>query len=313
MPPKARETFFAIRAFNVEVASIKDGRHRSSWETDSSQQPNEKSTMATHLRMEWWKTAISSMYNDPISPTSKDPNMSKLLSHVLSSQKQNPVVRSLHRAVVEFNLTRRFLERLIESRENDLDSTQFQNIHDLIQYSEDSVSSFLYLSLECCAVRNSDADMVASHVGIGIGIVTAIRSIIPRIALSGEMAIPRDVCEKHSISQPQYLQNLFQNYDGDTVKNNIKVDVNLREAIKEMCHVSMSHLSYARGRQYLVPVEGRLCLLPAVTALHYLSTLEKLDFNILHPDILTHDGLQGRIYLLKNMLKLLRTKYTGIF
>jgi len=312
MQPKVREPFFAIRAFNVEVASIKDGRHRSSTDDESSQLHVEKSSMAMHLRMEWWKSAISNMYNDTFSSTtSKDPSMSELMSHVISSQKQNPVVRSLHRAISEFNLTRRFLERLIESRDNDLDITQFQNIHELVQYSEDSVASLLYLNLECCNVRSPDADMIASNVGTGIGFITAIRSIIPRIALSAEVAIPRDLCEKYSIT-PKYLQDIFQNYDIDAATKS-KEDENLQGAVKELCHIAHLHLSLARGQQHLVPMEGRLCLLPAVTALHYISALEKLDYNILHPDLLTNDGLQGRIYLLKNMLKLLRTKYTGVF
>ena len=309
MPPKAREPFFAIRAFNVEIASIKDGRHRSLLETESSALP-EKSSMATHLKMEWWKSAISSIYNDSIPSTTNDPNVSSLLSHVLSSQKLNPVVRSLHRAVLEFNLTRRFLERLIESRENDLDVTQLLDSNELVKYSEDSVGSFLYLSLECCGIRNSDADIVASHLGIGIGIMTAIRSIVPKITVNAEMAIPVDICEKYSIS-PKYLQNLIQNYDAG--ENNNKGDQPLREAVKEMSHISMSHLAYARSRQHLVPTEGRPCLLPAVAGLQYLSTLEQVHFNILHPDILSRDSLQGRINVVKIMLKMLRAKYTGIF
>ena len=307
MPPKAREPFFAIRAFNVELASIKDTRHRSMSEIKLT----EKSNIATHLRMEWWRSALNSIYNEPIlSKTNDDRSVSSLMISVAASQKLNPVVRSLHRAVTEFNLTRRFLERLIESRENDLDVSQLEDIQQLIKYSEDSVGSFLYLSLECCDVRNEDADLVASHVGIGVGIMTAIRSIIPRIAMNAEMAIPIDICEKYSISS-KHIQNLFQNYDvNDTNSNG---DESLTNAVREMSHISLSYLSCARSQQYLVPKDGRPCLLPAVGALHYLSALEKVHFNILHPNLLSHDSLQGRIYLLQNMLKLLRTKYTGTF
>jgi len=311
MPPRAREPYFAIRAFNVELASIKDGRHRSLLESESSPEP-EKSSMATHLRMEWWKSAISKMYSDPIPTTTHDPNLSSLLANVLSSQNHHPVVRSLHRAVSEYTLTRRFLERLIESRENDLDVTQLEDMNELVKYSEDSVSSFLYLSLECCGVRNPDADVIASHIGMGIGITTAIRSIVPKIALTGEMAIPMDVCEKYSIST-KFLRNLVQTYDPQDPKASQGDEKLLKEAVKELSHLSLSHLSYARSRQHMVPKEGRQCLLPAVGALHYLSTLEQSHFNILHPDLLSRDSLQGRIDMLKVMLKLLRAKYTGVF
>jgi NADH dehydrogenase [ubiquinone] 1 alpha subcomplex assembly factor 6 len=260
--------------------------------------------------MEWWKAAISSMYNDAASEISDDPNFSSLLSHVRSSQRNNPVIRSLHRAVVEYNLTKRFLDRLIESRENDLDIAQFDNMDELIQYSEDSVSSSLYLSLECCGIRNEDADRIASHIGIGIGITTAIRSIIPKFALTKDMAIPKDIGEKYSIS-PAYLQSLAPiDADGDEASKEVKP---LALAVREMSQSAMSHLVYARSKQYLVPTEGRPCLLPAVSSLHYLSSLERIHFNLLHPHLLNADSLDGRMNRFKIMLKLLRAKYTGIF
>jgi phytoene/squalene synthetase len=67
-------------------------------------------------------------------------------------QLRSPVVRQLAIANKQCQFTRRFLERLIDARENDLSKRQYQTVDELILYAEDSVSSILYLTLECADV-----------------------------------------------------------------------------------------------------------------------------------------------------------------
>ena len=70
-----------------------------------------------------------------------------------ASRAQNPVVRELTRAVDRHGLTRRFLDRLVDAREADLDLIQHPTMADLARYSEDTAAGLLYLALECCGVR----------------------------------------------------------------------------------------------------------------------------------------------------------------
>ena len=66
----------------------------------------------------------------------------------------NPIVRVLNDAVEESNLTRRFLERLLDAREADLDIQQAETMDDAITYAENIFSSLLYLSLETTNVSH---------------------------------------------------------------------------------------------------------------------------------------------------------------
>ena len=101
--------------------------------------------------MQWWREAINGMYED--SPVAEEPSVAGLLSHMTSSQQHSPIVRSVRRATQSADLTRRFLDRLVDAREADLEQSQIATLQQLTEYSEETSSSVLYLSLECAGVR----------------------------------------------------------------------------------------------------------------------------------------------------------------
>lgn len=148
VPKRAQRSYFAIRAFNAELASIKDGSSLRRRGGGGIQQGETAATLAVQMRMQWWRDAVGTIYGDDPRNTSSDPTLANLSISCWHS----PVVRALHRAVKENNLTRRFLERLIESREADLEINQYPSLEEAVNYAEQSVSSLLYLSLECAGV-----------------------------------------------------------------------------------------------------------------------------------------------------------------
>ena len=181
MPSSAREAFFALRAFNVEIASIKDasrlvgGRSRASRRSDTngpsilSDNGFEEvgsglgvgdASLASRLRMQWWREAIAeiydSMHNDLSHQNhekSQQPSPhDSLLQSLTSSRKHNPTLRSLSHAIRTHGLTHQFLRRMMEARDRDLEMMQYERWKDVAQYGEDTVSSVLYLSLECVGV-----------------------------------------------------------------------------------------------------------------------------------------------------------------
>lgn len=146
MPSSSRQSYFAIRALNVELASIKDGsvsRKVGGAQFDDSG----AGSMALKIRIQWWRQAFNQIYGDAPASTEEIGSQDFVASMANSSWK-NPVVRVLDQAVHESNLTRRFLERLLEAREADLDIRQVDSMEDSILYSESTFSSLLYLSLE---------------------------------------------------------------------------------------------------------------------------------------------------------------------
>nr|XP_046255540.1 NADH dehydrogenase (ubiquinone) complex I, assembly factor 6 isoform X3 [Scatophagus argus] len=158
LPEEARRSSLALRAFNVELAQVKDSVSQK--------------TIGL-MRMQFWKTAIDDIYrNDP-------PNQ--------------PVSLELWRAVRKHELTKRWLLRIVTEREKDLDDRAYRNLQDLEAYSENTQSSLMYLLLECLGVKDVHADHAASHIGKAQGIVTCLRAT-PYHSSRRKVYLPVDVC-----------------------------------------------------------------------------------------------------------------------
>ena len=160
MPSSAREAYFALRAFNVEIASIKDasqliggrsrgGTSRSSGISghsglDGGSTYGSDPSLASRLRMQWWKDAILEIYekkqqhskiNDAANRNAheqqRNQNNDSVISSLTSSRKLNPTLRSLSNAIHTHGLTYRFLRRIMEARESDLDMIQYERLVDV--------------------------------------------------------------------------------------------------------------------------------------------------------------------------------------
>ena len=159
MPSSAREAYFALRAFNVEIASIKDasqliggrsrgGTSRSSGISghsglDGGSTSGSDPSLASRLRMQWWKDAILEIYekkqqhskindaNRTAHEQQRNQNNDSVISSLTSSRKLNPTLRSLSNAIHTHGLTYRFLRRIMEARESDLDMIQYERLVDV--------------------------------------------------------------------------------------------------------------------------------------------------------------------------------------
>ena len=160
--------------------------------------------------------------------------------------------------------------------------------------------------------------MVASDIGVGLGILTALRSTGFR-ATQGECSIPSDIANKHSLS----MDTLWKAWDA-SIDPNDKHKVEAAAASQEaLCNATLDmvemasyHLHRARDKQSAVPKEGRPCLLPAVCGLQYLDSLKECNYDVLHPS-LTGGGEDAteleRRRRLGLMFLLGRTWLTGTF
>lgn len=322
MPSSAREAFFALRAFNVEIASIKDASQliggRSRANNSQQQSPGEKlmgsraaehtnmdyeggnntsatmgdSSLASRLRMQWWSDAISEIYEngngDDKSTSSNKSSQQQhdpILRSLTSSRKRNPTLRSLNHAIHTHGLTHRFLRRIMQARDADLEVIQYDRVRDVAQYGEDTVSSVLYLSLECVDVRDDAADEVASDIGVGLGLLTALRSTGFR-STQGECSIPSDLASKYAVSMDTLSNVLDASLNADDIHKTEEAKESmesLRNATREMAGMAAFHLHRARDNQSAVPKEGRPCMLPAVCGIQYLDSLKECNYDVLHP------------------------------
>ncbi|KAK5921609.1 hypothetical protein CgunFtcFv8_018963 [Champsocephalus gunnari] len=170
LPVEARRSSLALRAFNVELAQVKDSVSQKS---------------IGLMRMHFWKMAIEEIYRDD------PPNQ--------------PVSAELWRAVRKHCLTKRWLLRIITEREKDLDDRAYRTLQELEKYSENTQSSLIYLLLECLGVTNIHADHAASHIGKAQGIVTCLRAT-PYHSGRRKVYLPMDICMLHGASQEDFIR-----------------------------------------------------------------------------------------------------------
>jgi len=320
VPHDARKSYFAIRAWNVELASIKEG---STQKKSGGGHGEGGSNVALQVRFQWWWDALNQIYDDPREGQTNnainenDYAPFSVSDTLAASYLKNPIVRVLNYAVHEKQLTRRFIERLSEAREADLNSEQPETMTEMIEYADNIFSSLLYLTLETMDVRDESADIVAQHAGIGIGLVTALRGIRMRLC-RGECSIPRELFPPHfSYDKLIYTNNSFFTAESDygslmeeeTEKQNQLNDEErqqLRDAVEQICVLAYSHLSQAQELQGDVPKHARTCFLPVIPAMHYLTKLENAEYDIFDEKLMEHDNL--------TILALLgRTWLTGVF
>ncbi|KAM9574057.1 NADH dehydrogenase (ubiquinone) complex I, assembly factor 6 isoform 3-T3 [Guaruba guarouba] len=158
LPVESRTSAFALRAFNVELAQIKDSI-------------TQKTTGL--MRMQFWRDAVEGIYCD--------------------NPPHQPIATELWRAVKRHNLTKMWFMKIIDEREKNLDDRAYRNIQELEKYAENTQSALLYLTLETLGVRDVHADHAASHIGKAQGIVTCLRAT-PYHCTRQKVFLPMDIC-----------------------------------------------------------------------------------------------------------------------
>ncbi|CAO3693686.1 unnamed protein product [Umbelopsis ramanniana] len=164
-PKQVQNAQYAIRAFNVELASIRE---------------SVSNAMIGKMRTQFWKDTIDKTF------AKKPP--------------QQPIALALADALQHASLSPMWFKRIINEREENLEDPQFMTIKDMEKYAENTASCLLYLQLESLNVRDVNADHIVSHIGKMIGITTLLRSI-PFHASQKRLVLPAEITAKHNIVQ----------------------------------------------------------------------------------------------------------------
>lgn len=295
-PKEIQSSYFAIRALHVELASIP------------------KSAVAS-LRLRWFLDSIDQLYEHVLTLDS-DQNLLDLNNKTIKdySAKGHPVLRELHQAIQNHQLTQRFFQRIIETRIHHAgdhhiqhhSKDEFDTMASLLDYYERTHSSLLHLNLECCGVIDSEVDQVASHIGMSLGVVNSIRSIG-----SGKVGIPRELLDKYDIRTECIFDptELIQN-------ERHPMRLAIQAAVQDMAFVAQDKINYARWNQMKCPKEGRCALLPAVSVVRYLERLKGVNYDVLQESIreMEHTNtFHGRLWRFGLMMYLFRAHLTGVF
>ena len=174
LPSRARGSFFAMRALNIEVAGVRDAVRGNA--------------AMGRVRMAFWRDLVGAV----CAPAG---GAAAAAAAAPSQFSAHPLFEPLQEAVAAHGHTRRWLDRLVDARDADLDGRAPATVAAMEAYFEATQGSLLYLTLEALGVREAGADHAASHVARAAGIATLLRSL-PVHARLGQQYLPLDILEK---------------------------------------------------------------------------------------------------------------------
>ncbi|KIW33222.1 uncharacterized protein PV07_00089 [Cladophialophora immunda] len=141
--PHMLPAYFAIRAFNIELARIPDVVSM---------------PQIGAMRMQFWRETIDKTFK--LAPPS-EPVAILLASYLKQGNKLNKT----------------WFHRIITARDRKLTHPGFTNMAELESYAESTYSTLLYLTLSALPLNSLTMDHLASHVGKAAGIVAVLRGV----------------------------------------------------------------------------------------------------------------------------------------
>ncbi|TRY79334.1 hypothetical protein TCAL_06601 [Tigriopus californicus] len=172
LPSVLHQPAFAIRAFNAEVASVKD---------------SVSDRTIGLMRMQFWKDTLEEICEGSKSPPA------------------HPVAQELHRAFAKHHFSKDLLLNLISSRERFLSNNPFQSLDEVDSYARDAFSSINFVLLTCLNSDKSPSSQTGharhalNQLGMAQGVSTLLRAV-PYHAQLRQVLLPTDLMMNQGVS-----------------------------------------------------------------------------------------------------------------
>jgi len=229
-PAAHREALFALYAFNYEIARVRE---------------SVREGMLGQIRLQWWREAIDAAYGGgPV--------------------RQHEIVEAITAAIRERSLSRAHFDRLIDTRERDLDDEPLPDMAALEDYAEGSSAALIYLALEVLGTATPAALEAAGHVGIAYALSGLVRAMAVH-AQAGRLFIPAELAAEAGLDPHDYAGS--------------RATPALRQAVETITSAARGHLAAARELRHDVPGAALPALLPARIADNALRRLERAGFD----------------------------------
>lgn len=229
-PAARREALFALYAFNYEIARVRE----------SVREP-----MLGQIRLQWWREAIAAAYAG-------------------AAPRKHEVVEPLTAAIHDLGLSRAHFDRLVDTRERDLDDTPPATLDALETYAEGSSARLIQLALEVLDAATPPAREAADAVGIAYALTGLLRAL-PVHAATGRVMIPDDIAAEAGLAP------------GDPAA--LRSGPALCRAVERIARKAEQHLATAHRLRRAIPAAALPALLPARIAGRTLKRLERGGFD----------------------------------
>jgi len=158
-PAARRDALFALYAFNVEVARVRDIARQA---------------LPGEIRLQWWSEVLDGARQE--------------------EARANPVAFALSSAIERHALSAAALKTLIEARRFDLYEEPMRTLEDLQTYARQTSSSLFALTLH--VLTGGDCAAVAEPAGLAYAIAGLLRAF-PLHAARGQLYVPLEIAERH--------------------------------------------------------------------------------------------------------------------
>jgi NADH dehydrogenase [ubiquinone] 1 alpha subcomplex assembly factor 6 len=172
-PTKRRQNLWAVLAFNLEVARVRE----------AVSQP-----MLGQIRLQWWREAIDEIYDGRV-------------------VRRHDIVRPLADAIGRRGLSRRSFDAIIDARERDLAETPPATLAELESYASDSAGELFALLAEVLRPGRTDTEAIR-RIGTGWGLVGIIRAV-PFHASTKRIFIPAEIAQRADLHEHEILERKF--------------------------------------------------------------------------------------------------------
>ncbi|KAG0032938.1 NADH dehydrogenase (ubiquinone) complex I, assembly factor 6 [Podila clonocystis] len=251
-PKYQQPTQLALRAFNIELASIRD---------------HVSNTDIGRMRMQFWRDSLDKIF---IGSPPQQP-VALALAYAIQEQELHDQQHQRPASSNGSEMSSIWFKRIITEREQNLSDPQFMTLGQMETYCENTFGSLMYLQLESVGVKSLEADHAVSHLAKAIGIATMLRAF-PFHMQQSRVIIPAEITAKHNLSQ----EALFRSPS---------ITPALQDATLEVATAAHVHLATAQSYMKNLPSEAYPVLLAGIPTESYLTRLEKADFNPLAPEI----------------------------
>jgi phytoene synthase len=165
-PAEHRNALFALYAFNLEVARVREVV---------------REPVAGEIRLQWWSDLIGGVARGEV--------------------EAHPVAAAVLASMARYRLPAARLEAIITARRFDLYDEPMATLADLEAYADGASSSLIALAAQILnAGHEPDIGSLARHAGIASAIAGLLKAF-PVHAARGQLFVPLDILERHGASR----------------------------------------------------------------------------------------------------------------
>jgi len=169
-PAERREALFAVYAFNLEIARVREAV---------------REPMMGMIRLQWWRDALAEI------------GQGKIRAH--------EVVRPLAQAIADHQLDLVLFERLIAARERDLDLEPPADLPSLVDYARNSAGLLTQLALDVLGKPAVEVREAGQAAGIALSLTGLLRSVAFHAA-QRRIYLPADLMRDAGITPGQLIE-----------------------------------------------------------------------------------------------------------